>query len=123
MATKDEKEMGLVEKIQSSLENLITLEIVTAVGKTKFKSTPPKAGEAHLPDLDHDRDPKVIMTKIDLLQGDIKTVYDEEFVTGDYQELKDFHQSREREGYEIISKNISTIKELLRLIRNEAKQE
>lgn len=109
----------LITKIKDSLNNLVTLEIITAVGQVRFR---PKAGssqdtESGFPDLDYEKNPKVILTKINLLQGDIKTVFHEEFVTGDYQSLKDFHAAREKEGYEIVHKNIEAIKELLQMVR------
>ena len=57
----------LLEKIRNALQNLITLEIVTAVG-------PITGGPEKKPDIDWSEDPKVILTKIDLIQGDIKTL-------------------------------------------------
>jgi hypothetical protein len=73
-------------------------------------------GGPRSPDLDYDADPTVILTKIDLLQGDIKTVFNEAFVTGNYQGLREFHARREQEGYEIIQKNIAAIERLLNLV-------
>ncbi len=111
---------ALVTKIKDSLNNLVTLEIITAVGQVRLK---PKSGssqdpERSFPDLDYDKNPKVILTKIDLLQGDIKTVFHEEFVTGNYQSLKDFHADREKEGYEIVHKNLAALKELLEMVQD-----
>lgn len=62
-----------------SLENLVTLEIVTAVGHIRA-ATEDKAAdtEQSFPDIDYNKNPKMILTKINLLQGDIKTVYHEE---------------------------------------------
>lgn len=102
-------------RIRRSIKNLTTLEIITAVGRIRYHK---KDGEFG-PDLDYDQDPKAILTKIDLLQGDIKTVYNEEFVTGNYQALRDFHGQREKEGYEIIQKNIAALERLLSLINAE----
>lgn len=105
----------LKEKIMESVENLVTLEIMTAVGHVAGPSGGSDEGRS-LPDLDYDRNPKMILTKIDLLQGDIKTVYHEDFVTGDYQELKAFHAAREKEGYNIIQQNIEALKSLLKMV-------
>lgn len=103
----------LKARIRESIQNLVTLEIVTAVGHVAFTADD---GGRRRPDLDYDRDPKVILTQIDLLQGDIKTVYNEEFVTGNYQGLKEFHARREREGYEMIQKNMAALERLLTLV-------
>jgi hypothetical protein len=101
-------------RIREAIENLVTLEIMTAVGQVDAGVG--EGGASRSPDLDYAADPKVILTKIDLLQGDIKTVFNEEFVTGNYQALRDFHARREQEGYEIIQKNIAAIERLLNLV-------
>ncbi|MDM8536289.1 hypothetical protein QUF70_06010 [Desulfobacterales bacterium HSG17] len=107
----------LKTKIKESIQNLTTLEIITAVGQVKHKSKgDTEENQNSLPDLDYEHEPKIILTKIDLLQGDIKTVYNEEFVTGNYQNLRDFHAEREKQGYEIIQKNINALERLLNLV-------
>jgi len=62
------------------MTNLVTLEIVTAVGNVKFQ---PKSAEEEkiVATIDYSKEPKAILTKIDLLQGDVQTVFHEEFVT------------------------------------------
>ena len=110
----------LMKNIKDSLSKLITLEIITAVGHVSLrpKGGSVEGGEKNLPDLDYDKNPKVILTKINLLQGDIKTVFHEEFVTGDYQSLRDFHAAREKEGYEIVRKNIEALEKLYEIARD-----
>ncbi|MBI4300188.1 MAG: hypothetical protein HY677_03555 [Chloroflexi bacterium] len=98
----------LLTTIKNALEKLVSLEIVTAVG-------PIKGGETSNADIDWDQNPKVILTRIDLLQGDIKTVFDPVFVTGEYQSLRDFHANREKEGHEIVLKNIAALRALYSL--------
>jgi len=110
----------LVQKIENALDNLVTLEILTAVGQVQFKpksGSPENAGR-NFPDLDYEQNPKVILTKINLLQGDIKTVFNEEFVTGNFQSLRDFHANREKEGYEIVKKNLAALKELYQWVKD-----
>ena len=104
-----------LESIKASLYNLKTLEIVTAVGSVQYPSTPPKADELHLPDLDTSKPYASMLTKIDLLEGDVTTVMNEQFATGDYTSLRAFHQAREEQGHQIIVNNINAIKELLNL--------
>ncbi len=103
--------------ITNALKNLVTLEIITVVGQVEFKTDANK-NKKGLPDIDITKNPKAILTKIDLLQGDIKTIYDPEFVTGQYQSLKDFHKSREDQGYQIIKDNIDALKNLYNLVKS-----
>jgi hypothetical protein len=103
---------SLKQRILNAFDNLTTLEIVTAVGHAIRRQDAEGAGGL---DLDFDRDPKIILTKINLLQGDIKTVYHEAFVTGEYADLKAFHAEREREGYALVRQNIETLERLLKL--------
>jgi hypothetical protein len=95
----------LLTEIRNALGNLVTLEIVTAVGQIKREPN-----QTH--DIDWDSNPQVCLTKIDLLQGDIKTVYHPSFVTGDYQALREFHAAREKEGYDIVQHNLDAVRAL-----------
>ncbi|MFQ5631401.1 MAG: hypothetical protein ACE5I1_21725 [bacterium] len=112
MATdSDSKLKALIDRIKVALENLVTLEIITAVGQVDFNAP-------NGPDLDITKDPKTILTKINLIQGDIKTVYDPEFVTGNYKELKAFHQTREEQGNQIIMDNLDALMKLFGLAKD-----
>ncbi|VEN74698.1 conserved hypothetical protein [Candidatus Desulfarcum epimagneticum] len=103
--------IDLKQKIMDSIENLVTLEIITAVSH-------PDAGEKGAADpFDGSRK---MTTRIDLLQGDIKTLYDEEFVTGKYQALRAFHTEKEKEGYQIVMQNIAALEKLLKLAMGES---
>ena len=106
--------IDLKKKIMDSIENLVTLEIITAVSQ-------PDAGEkGAAPSSDPFEASKKMTTRIDLLQGDIKTLYDEEFVTGKYQALRAFHTEREKEGYHIVMQNIAALEKLLKLAMGES---
>ena len=109
----------LLNTLTNALEHLVTLEIITAVGQIKHSPGPGGSmNPAHdLPDIDWDQEPKVMLTKINLIEGDIKTVLDPAFVTRDYHSIREFHLAREREGYEMIHKNLAAIKELYALAR------
>jgi hypothetical protein len=104
----------LMEDIKGALVNLVTLEIITAVGPitVKRKDSAASGPMSSFPDIEYDPNLKMIQTKIDLLQGDIKTIFDPEFVTGNYQSLRDFHAAREKQGSDIISNNLKALKEL-----------
>lgn len=109
-----DKGKSILEKIKESLDNLVTLKIVTAVGSVVLKTD--KDGSPL--DSQISADAKAMVTEIDLLQGDITTAYDEEFVTGQYKELRSFHQQREAQGMQIIKDNINALKELIGLASN-----
>jgi hypothetical protein len=102
----------LLERIKSALDNIVTLEIVTAVGGIK------KEGEKVAPNLDY-QNAQVMLTKINLLQGDITTVVNEAFVSGPYQALREYHEAKAKEGYEIVQKNITTLEQLAKLAKSE----
>jgi hypothetical protein len=107
----------LLDTLRNALEDLVTLEIITAVGQIKHSPAPGESGNPtpSSPDIDWDQGPKVMLTKINLIQGDIKTVLDPSFVTGDYQSVREFHLAREKEGYQMIHQNLAAIKELYAL--------
>ncbi len=104
---------SIIKRISDSLENLLTLEIITAVGTVD----PTKSGEPNWPDLASVEQPQMIVSKFNLLDGDIRTIFGEAFVTGDYKSLVDYHTAREKQGFEIINNNIAALKALLQLAR------
>lgn len=97
---------SLLEEIKKAVAEFKTLEIVTVVGTVI-------PGES-VKDLSFkfDKNSKTILTRIDILDGDITTVIDEAYVTGDYQSLREFHAQREEKGYSIVRNNIAAIREL-----------
>ena len=102
---------NLISDIREALEKLKTLEIITAVGDVDLSDAP--AGR--LPLLRDGTAAATIVTRIDLLQGDIQTVFSPEIVTGDYQSLRDFHAQREEQGHQIVLDNIKALKALISL--------
>jgi hypothetical protein len=86
---------SLPDKIFNAIENLVELSITTAV----------KTGALT----------KSITTKINLLDGDITTEMDEEFVSGSYVSLREYHQQREDQGHAIIDGNVEALKSLIDL--------
>lgn len=105
---------SIFDRIHTALANLAALEIVTAVGPVSGRI---KENDTIRPDPGSLSNCKMMYTKIDLLQGDITTCIPEEFITGDYQELREFHQAREQQGHEIIKGNIAALRELIALAR------
>ena len=89
----------LVSKLEKAVEDLVTLTITTTV-------TASDGGDAS------------IVTTIDHINGHITTRFDEKFVTGPYQALRDFHAAREQQGAEIINGNIEVVGKLVALIQS-----
>lgn len=106
----------LLGRIESALDDLTTLNIVTAVGRV----TLPAKDAASGPVPPVDRDAKVMRTSIDLLRGDMTTVMDPDFVTGPYQALREYHAAREKQGAAIIQANIEALKSLKNLAKEMA---
>ena len=109
--SKATKGQALIDKIINALDKLTTLEIVTVVGRVQ------KDENTGVLEVDWAADPKVMLSKINLLMGDITTSIDPEFVTGNYTDLREFHAKREEQGHRIIQDNIQAIKELLGLAK------
>lgn len=101
--------MSLIDSIKQKLSNLTTLEIVTAVGKPAFD-------ERGYLQVGTTPDAKVMCTQIRLLQGDVVTSIDESFVTGDYADLREFHQGRVADGLQTVKDNIAALKQLYQLV-------
>lgn len=104
----------LYAKLESSLENLVTLEIVTAVGLVQPTTRDAKGVKVQG---STDAGAKLLRTSIDLVQGDITTEMDPAFVTGPYQDLREFHKAREAQAMEIVKGNIEAVKALVALIQ------
>lgn len=104
---------NVIKLVTDSLERLLTLEIITAVGNVD----PSKSSEPNWPDLASVEQPQMIVSKINLLGGDIRTIFGEAFITGDYKSLVDYHAAREKQGFDIIQNNIAALKALLQLAR------
>lgn len=104
----------LYAKLESSLENLVTLEIVTAVGLVQPTTRDANGVKVQAKT---DAGAKLLRTSIDLVQGDITTEMDPAFVTGPYQDLREFHKAREAQAMEIVKGNIEAVKALVALIQ------
>jgi hypothetical protein len=101
--------MSFIDTIIQKIENLKTLEIRTIIGNFTWNEQEKKidyeAGKV-----------KLIMTRIDLLEGDITTAFSEDFLKEPYDKIREFHAEREKKGQEIIEGNLKALKELVDLI-------
>lgn len=101
--------MSFIDKLKASAENLVTLKITTAIGNAE---PDPKAPNNYVAA----KDAKVMHSSIDLLQGDITTIIPEDFMQPSLSAIRQYHQTREEAGQQIIKENISCIKELVLLV-------
>ena len=76
-------------------------------GKPDLAAPAPKA-----PDGKPDRK---ISTTFDLIGGDIETKMDEAYATGNLQDLRAFHQEREKEGHTVVENNAKALMQLIDL--------
>jgi hypothetical protein len=112
MAIKD-----ILSTLEDALKDLVTLEIVTAVGAVQ--PTPsPKPGESRAaPALDPGA--KVMRTRIDLVRSGVTTEIDPAFVSGEYQSLRQFHADREKLASDMVKGHVETIKSIIQLIQGQ----
>lgn len=96
---------SFIQSIKNDFDRLATLEIRTIVGPVTID---PTSGR-----LVPDPAAKQIVTRINLVAGDITTAIHPDFITGEYKDLRDFHAQREKEGHSIINDNIATLKSLV----------
>lgn len=105
----DSNENALLDKILNKVKDLSTLEILTAVAPIQ-KNASGGYDPAIAPDT------PTILTKIELVEGDIVTVFHEDSLGDNFQELRNLHKEREAQGMKIIEDRINAIKELIELI-------
>ena len=96
----------LADRIKNSLANLVTLEIVTAVGRPDPETLEPSYGQD-----------RVMISKINLLDGDITNVIDEAFVSGELEPLRSFHETQVVKGEQIVRGNLKALRELYEMAR------
>ncbi len=108
-AAPDQTGSSFFNKVLEKSADLASLSIQTIVGDftidqsgAKITATPQKSDS--------------IVTRIDLIDGDITTAMSAKFMEGDYKELRNFHADREKEGRDIIEQNINTLKSIAQAI-------
>lgn len=106
-------EKSIVELIEAGVKDLRQLEVVTVVGPVSVKTN--DAGKI-VADIAPDADTKAMVTRIDLIDGDIRNLIDPAFVTGDLQSVRDFHNEQVKKGNDIIVRNIEAVADLAKKI-------
>lgn len=103
--------MTFVEDVLQKINNLKTLEIRTVIGEFKWNEDTLR--------IDYEEDKvKVIMTQIDLIEGDITTSFSPEFLSPPLDEVRKYHAEKEKEGHAIIEANLKALGELINLIQD-----
>lgn len=100
--------MGIsLEDIKNAMENLVTLDIRTIVGDVNIDDKGklrPAAGA------------KQMVSRMNLLQGDITTAFPEDFLQPPLDNVRNFHALRERQGMDIVQGNIKALQHFIGLI-------
>jgi hypothetical protein len=106
-------EKSIADAIKSAVKDLTQLEVVTMVGPVSVKAN--DTGKI-VADIAPDTETKAMVTRIDLIDGDIRNLVDPVFVTGDLQSVRDFHNEQVKKGNDIIVRNIEAVADLAKKI-------
>jgi hypothetical protein len=87
------------ETIAQAIAKVVQLEIETSV-------------------TDANKVDRTMLTKIDLVQGDIRNSMDREFVVGELKELRAFHETQVLKAQQIIRDNLEALKTLWALVKD-----
>lgn len=102
--------------IKSTIGDVLHLQVITAVGKFDIED-----GDVKDESINKMRK---LFTRIGLLDGDITTAMDEEFLSNEaYAGLRDFHQDTVAQGTAIVHNNVKALKELVILLKGELEAE
>ena len=100
----------ILQKIENGIQDITQLKIQTVMGKLEIDDTKQI-------DFIPGQEIEGIISKIDLIDGDITTQITEKFYQK-YPELVQFHQSREAKGHEIIEGNILALGTIVNALKD-----
>ena len=103
---------GLLEKvgkkIATAVDKLVTLKVTTVIGNVKLDPNGKIPAE-----LAYDGTVKVLVSHINLLEGDITTVLPAEVLTDEsYKALQTFHTAQIQEGQNLVKANLEMLHNL-----------
>jgi len=101
-----------LKDIADALQNLVQIEVKTVVGNYT------QQGGKIVPS----DDAKILLSRIDLLTGDITTVISHDFLQEPLHNLIEYQKSREAQSQQLIHSNIQALKELATLVATLAKE-
>lgn len=111
---------NLYNKIEAAIEDLATLKIVTAVGDvTISENNATVDGKTNKTRSEKYENAKAIITRIDLIDGDMETTIDKVFASDSdaaYSTIYKDHMARINEAQDIVEKNIAVLKTLINAI-------
>jgi hypothetical protein len=105
----------LVDKLEGALEELITLEIVTAVGAVQPTT---RDADGRKKALAIDPGAKILRTRINLLQGNITAEMDPALAADEGKAVREFHAEREKQAVEMVRANVEALKSLVVFIES-----
>ena len=100
----------LLDTIKNALKELITLRVVTSVGTVTVQNGNPE--------IRYDDKAKVMLTKIDLLQGDLEMSIDPMFLDAQYASVLALHTEHTKDAKQTVQSNIDALKKLVALVRD-----
>ncbi|MEM0997052.1 MAG: hypothetical protein AAGN35_08235 [Bacteroidota bacterium] len=98
-------------ELKTGVKELVKLQIVTAVGEVGVKISGLDVNEVTI-----QPENSAIVTRFNILTGDISTVMDKQFVNGDYVDLREYHATREEKAEQQIRENIKVLRSLIDLV-------
>jgi hypothetical protein len=102
-------------KLERALDELMVLNIRTVVGD--FSTD--KNGYLH-----YDADKaEVILTQINLVQGDITTAFGRAFLEPPYDTIRQFHSEREQQGHDIVQGNLAMLMDAAKALATWSKEQ
>lgn len=101
--------------LKEAFEDLKDLKIITVIG-------PMEVGIGENQEITYESpangSAKLMVTRIDLIDGDVINIVDPAFVNGDLQNIREFHNEQVQKGNDIIVRNIDAIISLAEKIRD-----
>jgi hypothetical protein len=102
----------ILEHIQKALGSLVTLRITTVVGPINV-TVDNNTLQTSIPS---GTKTQAIQSTINLLEGDITTVLDPAYVSGDLTALRTFHENQVVKGHDIVVNNFNALVSLAKQI-------
>jgi hypothetical protein len=113
---KSEVEAGqtLLQKIADHVEELVTINVVTAI--TKLKTIPDNFKNTENPDFyfvpDTEVPPEGMQTRINIVTADVSVIVSEGFLTSDREELRKLHMEMVSKAQDSLIANVKELKDL-----------
>ncbi|MDX1655172.1 MAG: hypothetical protein R3310_08150 [Candidatus Competibacteraceae bacterium] len=106
---------NLLAKIAALIDSITTLQVVTAIGPLRLDD----GGQlpAQNQPLRFAPETRFMVTRLQLVQGDIVTVRDPAFDSEDQQELRQFHNDQVAQARQLIKDNMETLRQWYQMLK------